>query len=350
MARKGRKVSIKDVAATVGVSSATVSLALRRDPRIAEATAEKVRQAAEELGYVPDPHLSQLMGYLQKGKAHGEGSVIAVLTDFSEAEVREHAYLSRILEGIEERCGHLGYGASFFATSKAMSLKRIHQIIEARGIHGLVVMPFRERLYSLDGFDFSRLAAVAVGYGLQSPPLHRAASQQTHAAMRVTEAVLERGYRRIGMVISREIDVRTQHRYLAGFLGRTASALHGETGEPVPPLLCEELEPGELKAWIRQYRVEAIVSSIREMPDMLDRIRIRPGKNIGLAMIDYPGGQSLARMEVPHRSLGKAAVNLVHGMLAIHEQGLPEEASVLAVPGTWRDGPSLPERAKLVDA
>ena len=347
MAEKGRRVAIKDVAAAAGVSSATVSLALRNDPRIAASTTGKVRKAAEELGYVPDPHLSQLMGYLQKGKAHGEGSVIALLTDFPEKELRAHAYLSQTVAGIEERCATLGYRVDVFSVGRGYSLKRIHQILDARGVFGLIVLPFRERLFSLDAFDFSRLSAVAVGYGLESPLLHRAASQQTLAAMRVAGTVLERGYRRVGMVISPEIDVRTQHRYLAGFLGRTAAVVNGESAGSVPPLLVEKLEPDELKEWLDHYKADALVSSHREVPEGLDALRIRPGKDIGLAMIDYPGERPLARMQVPYRSVGKAAVNLVHGMLAIHERGLPAEPSVLTVPGLWVDGPSLPQRTKL---
>ena len=42
-----------DVARLAGVSQPTVSRALRGDPRVAEATRDRVRQAAAELGYVP---------------------------------------------------------------------------------------------------------------------------------------------------------------------------------------------------------------------------------------------------------------------------------------------------------
>ena len=42
-----------DVAVRAGVSQPTVSRALRDDPRVAEATKDKVRRAVDELGYVP---------------------------------------------------------------------------------------------------------------------------------------------------------------------------------------------------------------------------------------------------------------------------------------------------------
>lgn len=52
---KAAKVRIRDVAAAAGVSTATVSYVLNDTPRqtITEATRARVRQAADELGYIP---------------------------------------------------------------------------------------------------------------------------------------------------------------------------------------------------------------------------------------------------------------------------------------------------------
>jgi LacI family transcriptional regulator len=46
--------SIKDIASQCGVSAATVSKALNDRPDIGEATKERVRRAAAELGYHPN--------------------------------------------------------------------------------------------------------------------------------------------------------------------------------------------------------------------------------------------------------------------------------------------------------
>lgn len=46
-------VTSRDVAQLAGVSQPTVSRALRNDMRVSEATKERVRRAAERLGYVP---------------------------------------------------------------------------------------------------------------------------------------------------------------------------------------------------------------------------------------------------------------------------------------------------------
>ena len=46
---------IVDVARAAGVSTATVSRALRGLPNVTEATRDRVRRVAEELGYAPLP-------------------------------------------------------------------------------------------------------------------------------------------------------------------------------------------------------------------------------------------------------------------------------------------------------
>lgn len=56
------RVTIADVASAAGVDKATVSRALRGDGRISRPTAEKVRQAAADLGYQADAAARALTG------------------------------------------------------------------------------------------------------------------------------------------------------------------------------------------------------------------------------------------------------------------------------------------------
>ena len=63
--------SIKDVAREVGVSTATVSRALRGLPRVSDETRVKVLQVAAKLDYVASPHAASLAS----GRAAGHGVV-----------------------------------------------------------------------------------------------------------------------------------------------------------------------------------------------------------------------------------------------------------------------------------
>ena len=53
--------SLRDLAAELGLSHTTVSLALRRDPRIPAATRQRVEKAARASGYQADATVSILM-------------------------------------------------------------------------------------------------------------------------------------------------------------------------------------------------------------------------------------------------------------------------------------------------
>src|SRR5215831_19389676 len=83
-----RRVSrIDDVARLAGVSTATVSRALRGLPAVAEQTRARVTEAAARLGYVASPHASRLAG----GRTGAIGVVVPRITRWFFAIVVEAA-------------------------------------------------------------------------------------------------------------------------------------------------------------------------------------------------------------------------------------------------------------------
>ncbi len=88
--------SIKDVARTVGVSTATVSRALRGLPRVSDETRTRVLQAAAELDYVASPTAASL--------ASGQTRAVGVIVPF----VTRWFYAS-VVQGAEELLREEGY-------------------------------------------------------------------------------------------------------------------------------------------------------------------------------------------------------------------------------------------------
>src|SRR5436305_14104955 len=80
----GPRVSLRDIAAEIGVSHVTVSLALRGDVRISVARRSEIAAAAERLGYRPDPTLASLSAYRQAKKPVEIRSTIAWLNQWSD--------------------------------------------------------------------------------------------------------------------------------------------------------------------------------------------------------------------------------------------------------------------------
>jgi DNA-binding LacI/PurR family transcriptional regulator len=89
------RTTLKDIAAQLGVSAMTVSMALRDDPQIPPATRERVRQAAKALCYVPQDSARRL----RTGRSGRIAYVAARLA---------HAFVGELLVGIEARARETG--------------------------------------------------------------------------------------------------------------------------------------------------------------------------------------------------------------------------------------------------
>ena len=96
VAKPARTVSIRDVAAAVGVSYQTVSRVINNHPRVKPATRETVLAAIEELGFRPNRAARALAG--------GPVSAVTVLT----SNTTRYGYASA-LQGIEEAARAAGF-------------------------------------------------------------------------------------------------------------------------------------------------------------------------------------------------------------------------------------------------
>jgi DNA-binding LacI/PurR family transcriptional regulator len=109
-------VTIKDIAKKAGVSHSTVSRALSGNPSIAEETAERIRRAAVELGYLASGPARSL----KTNRSHVLGVVVSSLDD---------PFFSGILQGIEEGAQEAGY--SLFIAASQRDPVRERRIVQA---------------------------------------------------------------------------------------------------------------------------------------------------------------------------------------------------------------------------
>lgn len=89
-------VSIRDVAARAGVSTATVSRVINKPGTVAPGTLEKVRKVVRELGYVPNPVAQALISR--------ESHVIGLALPRFHGE-----FMTWLLHGADEEANRLGY-------------------------------------------------------------------------------------------------------------------------------------------------------------------------------------------------------------------------------------------------
>lgn len=185
MTRPKRPV-IGDVAREASVSIATVSRALRNQGRVASATRRRVHEAADQLGYVIDPHASRL----RTGRHQTIGLVAP----------RLHWYLGRMVLGVERVLHAAGFDLSLVAIETP---KRRSDFLEAAGkfarrVDGLLLIdvPVVEEGRKL----LAGLANPVLTVGMTVPGRSSITIANRRAAKEATAHLIGLGHRRIGLV------------------------------------------------------------------------------------------------------------------------------------------------------
>ena len=140
--RKTKNVTLRDVARRAGVSAMTVSRALsRKDQLVNPATAERCRQMAEQMGYVPN-----LMARSLRGE---QLNTIVMFAEF----ISSHHYLAELVDivsrSIEQR---------HFGVISCQSIASLHQALKNFKLAGAVVIAPPESFFG-DPFGPSALKA-----------------------------------------------------------------------------------------------------------------------------------------------------------------------------------------------
>ena len=126
---KKSAVTISDIARSLGVSEATVSLALNNNPIVKEETRERVRLTADQLGYVPNSYARRLV--LKRS-----GMLGVVVPDI------ENVYYASLVKELSDRVSHSGYSLSIFISSNdpKKEERAIDDMISSR-VEGMIYVP-----------------------------------------------------------------------------------------------------------------------------------------------------------------------------------------------------------------
>jgi len=211
-------VSQRDVAEKLGMSQATVSMALAGHPRIPQATRERVLREADRLGYRPDPALRTLARYRRGIRPVAHQSNIAVATRVQSArKLDEASVYGTVFRSAASRADRLGYTLENFNFSPQMSSRRMTEILHSRGIQGVMLMPGEDdyRPIELDWREFCTVCLL--DYSRCQPELHTVASDHFSSASYALEKLRLRGYERPGLVTTRLFEKRIACNYSAAF-------------------------------------------------------------------------------------------------------------------------------------
>jgi DNA-binding LacI/PurR family transcriptional regulator len=179
---------------------------------------------------------------------------------------------------------------------------------------------------------------------MSSPVTHVVTSDQVANMMLAFEQILRRGYERIGFIT--ETAARKWILFEAGFLMAQQRLEHRNH---IPLFRVAEHDPTTsqqaLARWLKKEKPDAIITTVREARNMLQKAGCRVPDDAGLAAMSIVDGNADAGIYQNSEEIGRAAVLLLISMIQDNDRGIPLLHRELLVPGTWVDGSTLPLRA-----
>ena len=320
----------------------TVSRALRNHPALCPETRARILQAAECLGYRPNPMVTALMRYRQAHHRLPTDLALAFITDFSTHDGwRKSAINREFFGGAAAAAQQHGYRLEeFWLGEPRMTARRLSQILYTRSIFGLLIAPLPVPLGHLR-LDWDKFSAVALGYSLAWPALNRVVDEQFHSMRLVWHRLRNLGYHRLGLALRARSDQRAHHDWTGGFLVEQQSM---PPSERVPVFVVPDLEWQEaaFQDWVKRHRPQVILSLHEEISDWIRDMGLGVPQDVGFVHLNCPETSGFyAGIYHNGRDVGAAAVDLLVDMIYRNETGIPRLPKWVLVEATWREGETV---------
>ncbi len=296
------------------------------------------------MGYRPDPEAARLMSYLKRSAITPFESVLGILNEYpSDAEMRRSRYTAELIHGAERRAKELGYAIDILALGQdGMSPRRMDQIIHARGIRGVLVPPEPEPLFST-GLDWKKIAAVATTTTALPLRLHRVLPHNFSNLRIILDALLERDYRRIGLIRWPQLEERQM------FASSAIYALYAHVERKIARLPLFEWrwkEPEEkrrkrIAAWVAKAKPEVVLGFGDYNLEVLKAATgMRVPEDIGFASYGECDPE-IARLEQCPARIGAAAMDLLTAQVKRGDAGIPSVPKTTLIEGVFVAGTTL---------
>ncbi len=196
-----RSPTITEISQALGLDKSTVSRGLRGDPKVKQATRDKIHAYAEAHGYQRDPNLSALSEY--RWRKQGERNLMN--WGFLVPELGMHYEENQCMLALCKQFAHqAGYILNEIVVKPDMTTSVLNRILYARNIRGMIV----NHLYRPDTvakLDFGQLNTkdtqwVYCGNFFFEPNGMRVVENTFKNTQLVLEKIHESGYRRVGLV------------------------------------------------------------------------------------------------------------------------------------------------------
>ena len=188
MPRTPLKTTSHDIAREAGVSQSTVSRALRRDPRVDPATAARVLEVAERLGYSPNLSARSLVTRRTK-------TIAVVVADIT------NPFYPQLVEALHEQLGRAGYRMILFnERTDARGDGGIEVFLASGGADGALFLSVTIDPGVSQMLSRSPVPTVLLNRDADGPRVDRVMADHRGGAVMVADLLAGLGHTRIAMI------------------------------------------------------------------------------------------------------------------------------------------------------
>ena len=333
-------VTLKDIARHLGISHATVSLALNNSPKVAEATRKRVLAAAEEMGYRASPYVSALMAARRKGQGPKEAPVIALITTNQTPDYwKERYHIRRFIEGCSVTARSLGIQTElFWIGEEKMTAKRMNEILYNRGIRGAVLLSHGTWGKRMD-YAWQHLATVTYGARSLEPDTDWIGADFYGNMELALQTLLKYGFKRIGFTMDKPFHYQHHNRWLAAYIMEQSR----KDIVRLKPWLDAKPAFKGFKEWFQATKPKVIICvQPVTIIEWLQRLGIKVPEDVGVVAIGTAelGGET-SGIEENTQACGKLGMEMLIGRIHRGEFGPYKAPQHVIVKGSWNEGKTL---------
>lgn len=349
MSSEQKPPNYRDIALKAGVSVASVSLALRNDPSVSAPVRARIKEAAKEMGYRPNPLLSAYQASIRSRRPAMFRATLGWINDHADQNAWRKPWMQPIRDGALARAQELGYELDEMwfpeirSETPEESARKIQKTLRARGIVA-VILPSLERghhaVHPWEGFtvvcigDHRLLLKQSTFQPQAIHEHHRVNSNDLYNIQLAFGKLSDHGRERIGLVVARHADNETSYAFTSGFL-RAQMDLPARRRVPI----LFSIEIPDVTAWAKKHKPDAVICIHADVPEGVKRAGFKVPQEVVVAHMNLAADvPALVGIDRRMDLLGSAAVDMLTAHLIRNENGVPPYAKAMSIEGVWVGG------------
>lgn len=336
----GARVTQKCIAKECGVSTATVSYALRNSARIPRETRERILAVAKQMGYQPDPGLASLASRRSSRSGSPFTASVAVIHPNAK-ESRASRLFDFHCRHFKERMNELGCSVTdFYIDSERYRPERLAQILRTRGVKGILLGWGKWPDY-MRRFPWEEFAVLSTERTDLGASIDKVSMNHFHALDDIFQRLDELPFSRYGLLLHDDCPELTVKHILGAYY---ANLFERPKLNEIPLYRYHLGEaPERFQQWCKDHRPEVIISHRIIDLDFFAQAGLSIPKQARLAVLEIDEESASHYTGVySGEGMGRTIAESLARKIRNDEVNVTQHKSKLTfVSGVWQEGETL---------